>query len=141
MKKVLAAAATAGFLFVLSSAFYHSWQVELLQEEVEKLQAGQQSGQEARLSVRAEQEPEGENTQGQEASDGELQQASSPQQGFYLKEEDSLVTVYRADRQTVYERTNISVEALPEAVREEVAAGKYLKSELELYSFLENYSS
>ncbi|MDY3920005.1 MAG: hypothetical protein SOZ59_13570 [Candidatus Limivivens sp.] len=60
---------------------------------------------------------------------------------YYLKGEKGLVTVYRGDKKTLYERTAIPVESLPEILRLEVSLGKMLKTEQELYSFLENYSS
>ena len=52
-----------------------------------------------------------------------------------------MVSVYHGDRTTLYETTGISVDILPANLQEEIRAGKYVKSELELYSFLENYSS
>lgn len=61
--------------------------------------------------------------------------------GFYLKNDNGKVHVYRGDGETVYEYTNIQVSSLPEAVQREIEQGKFIKSEVELYSFLENYSS
>ena len=61
--------------------------------------------------------------------------------GIFLKDDNGKVHVYRGDGETVYEYTNIQVSSLPEAVQREVEEGKYIKSEVELYSFLENYSS
>lgn len=61
--------------------------------------------------------------------------------GFYLKNDNGKVHVYRGDGETVYEYTNIEVSSLPEAVQQEIEQGKFIKSEVELYSFLENYSS
>ena len=61
--------------------------------------------------------------------------------GFYLKTDNGKVHVYRGDGETVYEYTNIQVSSLPEAVQREIEQGKFIKSEVELYSFLENYSS
>lgn len=60
---------------------------------------------------------------------------------FYLKETKGLVTVYEKDRKTVYEPTKIPVSMLPEKLRKEICRGKYIKTQEELYSFLENYSS
>ncbi len=61
--------------------------------------------------------------------------------GYYLKNDNGKIHVYRGDGETVYEYTNIQVSSLPEAVQREVEEGKYIRSEIELYSFLENYSS
>lgn len=60
---------------------------------------------------------------------------------YYLKESDGFVIVYKEDKQTVFETTGISLDTLPDSLQEEIKAGKYVKSEKELYSFLENYSS
>lgn len=60
---------------------------------------------------------------------------------YLLKEERGYVAVYRADGKTLYATTDIRVQELPEALQEELEAGKYVGSEEQLYSFLENYSS
>lgn len=60
---------------------------------------------------------------------------------YYMKESDGFVIVYKEDKQTVFETTGISLDTLPDSLQEEIKAGKYVKSEKELYSFLENYSS
>ena len=60
---------------------------------------------------------------------------------FYLKEADGYVMVYERDKKTLYEPTSILVSMLPENLRRQIAEGKFLKSQEELYSFLENYSS
>lgn len=60
---------------------------------------------------------------------------------YYLKEKDGYVIVYRQDKTTVFETTGIALSALPEALQAEISKGKYVKTEKELYSFLENYSS
>lgn len=60
---------------------------------------------------------------------------------YYLKELDGLVTVYLEDKKTVFETTGIEVKTLPDSLQKEIKDGKYVKTEKELYSFLENYSS
>lgn len=64
----------------------------------------------------------------------------SPYQ-FVICEEDGYLIVYCADRETVYETTDIRVEDLPLKLRQEVREGKFMYSEQELYNFLESYSS
>ncbi len=49
--------------------------------------------------------------------------------------------IYLGDRETLYEETEITLEDLPDDLKEEVLRGKGLKSPGELYDFLENYSS
>lgn len=60
---------------------------------------------------------------------------------YYLREVDGVVYVYLGDKETLFETTSISVNQLPEALREEIKKGKPLQDEHELYNFLENYSS
>ncbi len=62
-------------------------------------------------------------------------------EGYYLMELQGFVVVYLDDKATIYEFTEIPLTDLPEELQQEVAAGKYMESEEELYAFLENYSS
>lgn len=62
-------------------------------------------------------------------------------EGYYLCEMQGFVVVYLSDRKTIYEMTEIPLSDLPEEVRQEIAAGKYVSARDELYGFLENYSS
>lgn len=66
---------------------------------------------------------------------------TAPEEGFYLSHLHGFVVVYYADRQTIYEVTNIELSTLPAEVQNEIAEGKYMKDIGELYGFLENYSS
>lgn len=60
---------------------------------------------------------------------------------YILLEEKGYVAVYHTDRKTLYASTDILVSKLPEELQTEIARGKYISSEEQLYSFLENYSS
>ena len=60
---------------------------------------------------------------------------------YWLMEEDGAVMVYLSNGRTMYERTEISVDNLPLPLKEEIAKGKEIWTEQELYGFLENYSS
>lgn len=62
-------------------------------------------------------------------------------EGYYLCELQGYVVVYLGDHETIYEMTEIPLSTLPENVRAEVEAGKYVETAKELYGFLENYSS
>lgn len=62
-------------------------------------------------------------------------------EGYYLCGLQGYVVVYLSDRETIYEMTEIALDTLPENVRSEVEAGKYVETARELYGFLENYSS
>lgn len=60
---------------------------------------------------------------------------------FVLCEEEGYVIVYCADRETVYDTTDIRIEELPTNLQAELQEGKLMYSEQELYNFLESYSS
>ena len=60
---------------------------------------------------------------------------------FYLMDQNGFVAVYRSDKETIYEYTNIVVEDLPEDIRQEIKEGKEIRTVEKLYGFLENYSS
>ena len=60
---------------------------------------------------------------------------------FYLMDLNGFVAVYRSDKETIYEYTNIVVEDLPEDIRQEIQEGKEIRTVEKLYGFLENYSS
>lgn len=60
---------------------------------------------------------------------------------FILKETDGFVVVYYADGETLYDNTAIKVESLPWKLQREIQEGKQISSEMELYNFLESYSS
>ena len=57
---------------------------------------------------------------------------------YWLMEEDGAVMVYLSNGRTMYERTEISVDNLPLPLKEEIAKGKEIWTEQELYGFLEN---
>lgn len=65
----------------------------------------------------------------------------SKEAGYDLKAKEGYVVVYYKDTDIVYEYTNIPVSALPGAVQAEIFTGKILRTDAELYGFLENYSS
>lgn len=67
--------------------------------------------------------------------------ATKKTSGYYLKELNGYVAVYRADGTSLYETTNIPVEALPDDLRADLEKGRYIETPEELYGFLENYSS
>lgn len=60
---------------------------------------------------------------------------------YILVEENGRVTIYRIEGRTLFEYTGIAADSLPETLQEEIAHGKRISGEKELYDFLENYSS
>lgn len=109
-----------GIFFVVSIftlGFYGSYRISQLKEEVQELEGIRQE---------------------YRVLEAESQTLDN---GFYLKNDNGKVHVYRGDGKTVYEYTNIQVSTLPDAIQAEIEEGKFMKSEVELYSFLENYSS
>lgn len=55
--------------------------------------------------------------------------------------EDDYLTVYDEKREKVVLYTDISLNDLPEDIKQQVIDGKYMKTEQQLYDFLESYSS
>lgn len=60
---------------------------------------------------------------------------------FVLVNHDNYVTVYQLPERELYEYTDVILDVLPAELQEEIRRGKYLRSEEELYNFLENYTS
>lgn len=60
---------------------------------------------------------------------------------FVIVEEGDYLTVYLADRTTVYEYTGIRYSDLEETLRQKIRDGYCIKDEETLFGFLENYSS
>lgn len=63
------------------------------------------------------------------------------EESFYLMVENNMVNVYYSDRKTVYMYTDIVLDTLPEEIQNEIIGAKYIRSPMELYNFLESYSS
>lgn len=61
--------------------------------------------------------------------------------GFYIMEVDGEVCVYEHDKTTLYFKTGLKTEHLPADVRYELKKGKFMDSELQVYHFIESYSS
>ena len=112
-------------LCLFSFAGYNYHQVNVLRAQVQEIQEKQEE-RDNRAEI-----PE----------ETEYVETATEEGGYYLVEENGVVSVYQADRTTLYETTGIYMDMLPAKLQEEIRAGKYVKSELELYSFLENYSS
>lgn len=60
---------------------------------------------------------------------------------FFLAVFDHQVIVYEDDKSTIFMRTGIHLEDLPEEMQMKLIAGMTLKTEEDLYNFLESYSS
>ncbi len=60
---------------------------------------------------------------------------------YVIVEEGDYLTVYFADRTTVYEYTDIRYSDLDETLRQKIRKGYYISDEKTLFGFLENYSS
>lgn len=110
-------------LCLFSFAGYNYHQVNVLRAQVQEIQ--EEKKQESQVPVETK----------------TVVETAAEEGGYYLIEENGMVSVYQADQTTLYETTGTSINLLPEKLQEEIREGKYVKSELELYSFLENYSS
>lgn len=60
---------------------------------------------------------------------------------YVIIEEGDYLTVYFADRKTVYEYTDIRYSDLEDSLRHKIRKGYCIRDEAELFGFLENYSS
>ena len=60
---------------------------------------------------------------------------------YYIKDTEGYVTVYKADKTTVFEYTSILVADLPEHLQKDLKEGLKVTSLGQVYGFLENYSS
>lgn len=64
-----------------------------------------------------------------------------PSRSFYVVAINDLIVVYKEDRKTVYQYTNIHLSRLPERLQQEIIGVMYIADEESLYDFLENYTS
>ncbi len=110
------------FLCVLSFAYYGTYRIAEGKRDSDGTQPLSQRAEEQEAQAVSSQDNEGYGT-------------------YYLKDTDGFVVVYRQDKKTVFEPTGIQTASLPEELAEEIQKGKFIKSEKELYSFLENYST
>lgn len=61
--------------------------------------------------------------------------------GFYIMEVNGEICVFEHDKETLYFKTGLHPESLPAEVRHELKEGKFMDSELQVYHFIESYSS
>lgn len=142
-------AAMAGIAFLMTLAYYSgSLRSErAMEQEKERLLAQIES---LELLTKEQAAAPGDRVQADIAASGgrktqvKMEETGSEEPAkfrFFIKEADGLVNIYREDGTTLYETTDIPVSLLPEALRQEISAGKGVATEQELYDFLENYSS
>lgn len=61
--------------------------------------------------------------------------------GYYIMAVENEVWIFKEDKETLYFKTDLILDDLPEKVRMEVLEGKYMDSEVKVYHFLESYST
>ena len=66
---------------------------------------------------------------------------TAPSASFYLMAEKHTIIVYCDDKQTVYMKTSIQLDHLPEELQQKIIQGMFVEDEKTLYEFLESYSS
>ncbi|MCM1120752.1 MAG: hypothetical protein NC543_15475 [bacterium] len=64
-----------------------------------------------------------------------------PSKSFYVMAVNDLIVVYKEDKETVYQYTNIRLSELPERLQQEIIGVMYIADEESLYDFLESYTS
>lgn len=60
---------------------------------------------------------------------------------YYLKDLNGFLAVYKSDKKTLYEYTDIRMDELPKELAAEIRNWKAIETLENLYGFLENYSS
>ena len=68
-------------------------------------------------------------------------QVPKEQSGYYIMDRDGYITVYEADKTTVFEYSTIQTNQLPYQVQLQVKEGMKAENLEQVYGFLENYSS
>lgn len=66
---------------------------------------------------------------------------TAEQNGYYIMAVDGEIWIFKEDKKTLYFKTDLMLEELPQKVRIEILKGKYMDSEVQVYHFLESYSS
>lgn len=61
--------------------------------------------------------------------------------GYYLVVKNHFVSVYKDDRKSIVQDTNILLGNLPDYLQKQIIAGKYVEDQKALYDFLETYTS
>ena len=61
--------------------------------------------------------------------------------GYFIMEVEGEIRIYEEDRETLYFRTDLVLDDLPDDVKQEVIDGKFMETEVQVYHFLESYSS
>ncbi len=121
--RLICALAAFGCCMAYGGGYYVSIQQQKKSEEPELL---------------SQKEPEAEKEEEQSAAPSAAKPVNYE---FVLCEEEGYVIVYYADKETVYDTTDIRLEDLPANLQQEILEGKEMSSQRELYNFLESYSS
>ena len=66
---------------------------------------------------------------------------TAPTTSFYIMAEKHNIVVYCDDKKTLYMKTNIQLNSLPDELQQKIIAGMFVEDEKTLYYFLESYSS
>ena len=64
-----------------------------------------------------------------------------PSTSFYIMAEKNMIVVYCDDKKTLYMKTNIMLDRLPDILQYKIINGMFVEDEKTLYYFLESYSS
>lgn len=66
---------------------------------------------------------------------------TAPSTSFYLMVEKHQIVVYCDDKETLYMKTNIKLDSLPDDLQQQIISGMFVEDEKTLYYFLESYST
>ncbi|MCI8637877.1 MAG: hypothetical protein HFG41_01705 [Coprococcus sp.] len=118
-------------VLLIIAALSFAYSVEYKYEERLSAAKAEKIKKEAPEKIKVEQKEDTVSTQGD----------AKKEDTYYLAELNGYVVVYKYDKKTVFEYTNILLEDLPEELKEEIRSGKIVEGTQKLYGFLENYSS
>ncbi len=136
------------FICIFTFTYYISYGLLVRQPET-----GTQQAQEPTLSAEpvqesyavqaAEKDETGEEEDQNQPAVPVQESPASPEEtyAFFITAEDGTITVYEGDGQTVYLHTNIDIRPLPESEQHKLLKGFFVPSEVELFDYLENYTS
>lgn len=130
-----------GIVSIRLSAFSNERVVVVKTYEIKEKEEEKEPGEN-----KAENREMGEEEEVEETMQSDMETIESIESGnasgvYYLMANGGLVYVYKEDMETLYLATDITLDRLPDDVRQEILDKKYIKSEEELYNFLESYSS
>lgn len=141
MRKILYGAGILSFCAVLSLGWYSYERIQTLKQRLTNMEKTLNEKEDQLQQAVTADTQEVKAALVREDTEEEAKEDRSFLEIYYLKALNNKVMVYREDKVSLFEPTEIRLDSLPDGLRQEIQKGKYLLSKEELYNFLENYSS